>query len=573
MNGDLPFEIDQKYDLFKILEHPHEIPYHSRPFMWTREEYVEHVVRQSIRKFNDGAPHWLGFAIIYSNKAAMPSASDAQHRFTVYYLMWMACAELLDNTQLLAKISRYGSDGDLLEETVSSEDAQVLERYEWRRMPNIQSVYQQDLEALGNLLNGRRVAKKSDEYKSSRLYEAYDAVLDILREALPDAPTRQRFLQFIWRNTKVSRMIISDWNFALEVFDVINNIKVKVPPIFLLKNALVRRLGEAASVVVHERFHAWERQLGSGASFDQFMHLMASLFCRQWCTLDNYPRYVLERIEQLDTIDPLAAFTAVVERGIAVRDWMSKNPYAQILQRFAGGHEVIDHCLFPVLFHASDRLDTMEPFVRALIAYGLRWHGRFSFNPSSYRSALLSGDAPIAKLLEGRETVDGTLYGIRKLLHAWLATSPMPFQDRIAAETFKATSQFTKARAALLYIAERTDKHEAVLDHSLVDIDHISPKQPRKGDPVLANPENTHRLGNFTPFMGKNSASGLKGNRSLGNQPYTAKREMYAQSNIKMTRDLAAMYPTEFTDAEIEVRSRVLAATVDKLTREDLGGL
>lgn len=572
MNSDLPFEIDQKYDLFKILEHPHEIPYHSRPFMWTREAYVEHVVRQAIRKFSDGAPHWLGFVIIHYNKALnrQPSASDAQHRLTVYYLMWMACAELLGNTQLLAKISRYGTDDDLLEETVSPDDAHILERYEWRRMPNIVSVYQQDFEALGNLLNGRRPDKA--EAKTSLIYGAYDAVLMILAEALPDVQRRRDFLQFIYKNTKVSRMIISDWNFALEVFDVINNIKVKVPSIYLLKNALVRRLGEAASVRIHESFHRWEQQIGAGSPFDQFMHLMASLFSRQWCTLDNYPQCVLDYIEKVNLADPMAAFSAVVERGLAIREWMTKTPYANLLLNFAGGHEVMDHCLMPILFHAGDRLDTMIPFVRALIAYGIRCPGRFSFNPAAYRGALLGTDGPIAKLIEGRETVDGALYGVRKLLVKWLAVAA-PAKERIERELFKTAAQFQKARAILLYIAERTDAHEAVLDHRLVDIDHISPKQPRKGDPVLSNPENTHRIGNFTPFMGKNSAAGLKGNRSLGNQPYAAKREMYAQSNIAMTRRIAAAYPTDFADAQIDERSRSIAELVDKLTSEDLGGL
>ncbi len=574
MNSDLPFEIDQKYDLFKILEHPHEIPYHSRPFMWTRDEYVEHVVRQAIRKFQEGAPHWLGFGIIHYNKTLnrLPSASDAQHRLTVYYLMWVACAELLGRPQLLAKISRYGNDDDMLEESVSPEDALLLERYEWRRMPNIVSVYQQDLEALGNILNGRRPVKKTEEYRSSLLYAAYDAILEILSEAVPGTRCRD-FMQFIYKNTKVSRMIISDWNFALEVFDVINNIKVKVPPIFLLKNALVRRLGEASSPLVHERFQSWEQQIGVGAPFDQFMHLMASLFSRQWCTLDNYPRRVLDFVDQQNIADPLAAFSAVVDRGMAIREWIAKNAYANLLAHFASGHEVVDHCLIPVLFYAGERLDTMVPFVRALIAYGIRCPGRFSFNPSSYRGALLGTDGPIAKLIEGRETVDGALYGVRKLLNGWLANAPMPVDARVAGELFKTSAQFQKARAILLYVAERTDKHEAILDHRLVDIDHISPKQPRKGDPVLANPENTHRIGNFTPFVGPNSATGLKGNRSLGNQPYAAKRDKYAQSNIAMTRLVAATYAGDFADAQIEERSLLLAATVDKLTREDLGGL
>ena len=571
MTSDLPFEIDQKYDLFKILENPHEIPYHSRPFMWDREKHIEFVVRQAIRKFRENVAHWLGFVIIYYNKTngGLPSLSDAQHRLTCYYMMWMACAELLGNTGQLSKISRYGNDDDLLDDTVSPDEATILDRYDWRRLPNIQSIYTQDLEALGNLLNGRRPTDKS-ELKASNLYAGYDTVREILAAELPDADRRKRFMNFIYKQTKVTRIVISDWNFTLEAFNIINNISYTVPPIYLLKNSLVKRLGEAASARVHEQFQRWERSLGDSHTFEQFMHTISWFFCGQWCSHDKYPQKVMERIGTLSTADPMTDFAALVERGLAVRAWMEKDTYAVILTRFANGHEVVDHCLFPLLFHAADRLDSMAPFVRALVAYGIRCAGRFSFNATAYRNALIGDDGPIAKLVAGTETVDGALYGVRKSLLAWLNDPAQPFAERLATETFKTAAQFQKARAILLYIAERTDKHEATLDHRLVDIDHISPKAPRKGDPVLANPENTHRIGNFTPFMGRNSASGLRGNRGLGNKSFSQKREFYAQSNIAMTRQIAAAHAGDFADAEIEARSAAIAELTDKLTRQDL---
>lgn len=570
----LPFELDPKYDLFKILETPHEIPYHSRPFMWTRDKHIEHVVMQSVQKYRANAQHWLGYFIIYINPAPgrIPCISDAQHRLTVFFLMFMVSCELLGDTKALSKISMYGSD-DLLGDSQTPEDAELMSRNEWTRMPNIRSIYEHDLEALGNLLNGRRPAKS--EQGTSNLYGAYTAVRDILQREFPVTTDLRPFLQFIYKNSKVSRMLISDWNFALEVFDTINNIKVTVPPVFLLKNALVRSLGEEASELVHDRFQGWERQLvqESPAAFDQFIHLMSNLFSRRWATTEDYPRAVMNHIQALHESQPeadmLAAFTTTVEKGFAIRRWLAENPYARILTRFAGGHEVVDHCLFPVLFY-SPRLADREPFVRCLIAYGLRYDGKFSFNASKYRAPLIGPDGPIAALIEGRETVAGAIHGVRTLLLKWLADESQPFVGRMASDHFKTAGQFNKARAALLYIAERTDAHEAALDHGLVDIDHISPKQPRKGDPVLQDPENTHRIGNFTPIMGRNSAAGMKGNRSLGNQPYTAKLESYSKSNIAMTRRIAAENPTEFADAQINSRSMAIAALLDQLTLQDL---
>lgn len=575
----LPFELDPKYDLFKILETPHEIPYHSRPFMWTREKHIEHVIMQSVQKYRDNAQHWLGYFIIYTNSSnargtgRIPCISDAQHRLTVFFLMFLVSCELLGDSKELRRISMYGSD-DLLGDSQTPEDAELMSQHEWTRMPNIRSIYEHDLEALGNLLNGRRPAKS--EQGTSNLYSAHTAVREILQREFPATADLRGFLQFIYKNSKVSRMLISDWNFALEVFDTINNIKVTVPPVFLLKNALVRSLGEEASELVHDRFQGWERQLiqEGPAAFDQFIHLMANLFSRRWATTEDYPRAVMNHIQTLHEADVagadmFAAFTGTVEKGFAVRRWLTENPYARILTRFAGGHEVVDHCLFPMLFH-SPRLADREPFVRCLIAYGLRYDGKFSFNASKYRAPLIGAGGPIAALIESRETVAGAIHGVRALLLKWLEDEAQPFQQRTATDHFKTASQFNKARAALLYIAERTDAHEATLDHGLVDIDHISPKQPRKSEVALADPENTHRIGNFTPIMGKNSAAGMKGNRSLGNAPYAAKRESYGKSNIAMTRRVAEEHQAEFADAQINSRSLAIAALLDKLTLQDL---
>jgi hypothetical protein len=141
---------------------------------------------------------------------------------------------------------------------------------------------------------------------------------------------------------------------------------------------------------------------------------------------------------------------------------------------------------------------------------------------------------------------------------------------RFATDTYKTGAAFNRARVSLLYIAEMTDKHEATLHHALIDIDHISPKAPRKSDPQLTDYELTHRIGNFTPFIGKNSDAGLRGNRGFGNKPYTEKREAYAASNIALTRAVASRYPV-FGDAAIMERSRELAAQLNRLTAKELG--
>ncbi len=559
--SELPYEIDAKYDLFAVLESPHEIPYHSRPFMWTRDNYIEHIVTQAIQKFRAGQQHWLGFLIVYYG-GALPSITDAQHRLTVYFLMFLACCRILDKERYLGRISRYGHD-ELLDGNVPSADAAVLEEYGWRHIPNIRSVYTQDFEALGNILNGVHPSDPS----TSRLYDAYNAVQSILSNTdLLAAEELAPFLSHIMKATKVSRVRITDWQFTLEVFDVLNNIKVTVPPVYLLKNAFVRQAGRGASEAVHTAFQRWEQAVGVGTPFEQFVHVMANLYVGAWNKQDRYVHAVTAHITQTSAVRGFSAFSDFMERGLAAIRWMAANSWARMVTGLASGHEVADYCMLPLLTLA-DTPEQVAPFLRRLLAYGLRLPGRFSFNQLARAEALIGKEGVITALAAGRTTVATAIKTLDQLLLAWLGVEA-DFVSRFATDSYKSGAAFNKARVALLYIAEMTDKHEAALDHGVIDIDHISPKTPRKGDSSVADPELLHRIGNFTPFIGKNSAT-LRGNRGFGNKPYTEKRESYAASNIAMTRNIASRYPA-FGDAEIRERSHELATVLDRLTAKEL---
>jgi len=535
--------------------------------MWTREKHIEYVLKEAVKSYQANRENWLGISIIYMSPIAgsTPRISDSQHRFTVYFLAFLVCCEMLGDERLLSKISQYGDDE--LGDEPTPEDAEFMASNEWTRIPNIRSVYSQDFRALGNVLNGRIPPVGEQD---SNIYAAHQAVRAVLSELLTPAQIKP-FRTFIYKNTKTDRMLITDWDFAIKVFNDLNNIKVIVPPVFLLKNAIVRSIGEQHSAAVHVRFRDWEMRIGMGAGFDQFIHLMANLFAHTWATVDKYPGAVFDRIEQLKAggaTNILELFSATVEKGFAVRQWLRDNTYARILLRFASGHEVVDHCLFPVLF-SMERMNDAVPFVRAMIAYGTRVSGRFSFNASKYRGLLIGDGAPVSSLIAGEISPAAAMSLIGRQFAAWLEEEGQNFKERVASEQFKTGSQFNKAAAALLYLAE-LDQHEATLNHASIDIDHIFPKQPRKADPVLANPDNTHRIGNFTPFMGPNS-TGLRGNRSLGNLPYVAKRESYLNSNIAMTRRIAAN--ETWADAQIVARSVAIATQLDQITLQDLAAI
>ncbi len=575
MQKTLPYKTDSEYDILNVLKHRHEIPYHSRPFQWTREEYIDVVVRDAVASWRAGELHWLGFIIIYSG-AVNPAISDAQHRLTICFLMIVALADLLGSPEPLTWISRYGSTS-ILGSVVPAEDQIVLDQYGWSRYPNIESCYDDDFEALGSILNGLPLpTEKEPTYAASRIYAAYAAVHDILSTMLDDTREYGDFLRFLHNDVKVTRMVITEWRFTLQVFNSLNNIKVTVPPSILLKNVFANTMGADKSAEIHQCFRAWET--AHGRNYEQFIHTMVNFFTRHLMTQEEFARRITE-VPALAaaTVNPLAAFRAVVDRAIAARERLVAIPFKRLLDLVLASHEATTLCLWPLAYVAGPEEHTeVERLTRALVSFAIRHHQTFSFNPMSTLTFLRGKDGQtgvIGDLLQGRTTVHKTVNAIIAKLHDWLGDdgrSSAAVIKRIA-ETDYSYAAWRRARCMLLFKAELTDSHETRLDYDAIHIDHIYPKKPSAACVPLADGERRHRLGNLTPFVGKNSGS-VKGNVALGNKSFDKKVPEYKKSNLAMTRAVAERYEsTGFADAQIEERSAELAAEITALTARELG--
>jgi hypothetical protein len=564
----LPYKVDQEYDIINILKHRNEIPYHSRRFMWEPTDgngFTKHIVREALAAWRSSECYWLGIVILYTG-GAVPAVSDAQHRLTVYFLMILTLAEMLSSEEPLGWISSYGGSS-ILSADVPAKDQGILDKYEWSRFPNIESRYENDFVALGNLLNGKPTAPENKKLKttSSYIYAAYDDVKDLLyKELREDADAvRRKFLNFLHNDIKVLRIVISDWRFTIRVFNSFNNIKVSVPPSYLLKNRITEIMGEERGAEVHKLFLT----VPQDDQYEQTVHLLTNMMVGSSMKLKEYTATISTL--QLG-VDPLTTMKqAIVDYG-EVCALLESNPYYRMLQGLGGGCEIRSLCLIPICYKAfkAKQMDVPESLCRALVAYGVRSGRAISFNAKKFQEPLIT---LMTDVLSGRMGAGDAVSMVKKLLLGWLDEESKNKNDLIAqlAAEYWERAAFQRARAALLYLVEKTDSHESRLDHNAVQIDHVYPKTPSKSCPPLANPAMMHRIGNFTPFVGKNTAGGeMKGNMSLGNKSFALKQPYYAKSNIAMTRELATY--TAFADAEIEERSVQIARRLVDLTAEDL---
>lgn len=572
----LPFKTDPEYDIINVLRHRHEIPYHSRPFMWTKEKYINVVVKEALKSWRANELHWLGFIIIY-NGAANPAISDAQHRLTVCFLMIVALSQLLTSTEPLTWISKYGNDS-ILGTSVPEEDQKVLDKYEWKRYPNIESCYDDDFEALGNILNGIANPYPPSKKPPTNLYDAFAAVRQTVEEELSDNREMVNFLQFIHNNIKVTRMVIMDWQFTIRVFNSLNNIKMQVPPSILVKNVLATTMGDEYSVQIHTLFNKWEQD--DKKKYERFIHTMVNIFTRRLMNTDEYERNITGILELAQVSGcPLTAFNAVVERTIHIQERLNVNPYKRLLDIVTNGHEIMSMCILPIAVIADDgEFREVERLIRILLSYAIRLGQPISFNPVAMQKYLSGDDSVsgvVSSFMQGKTTTKQTVDTICTKLYSWLEDNNMISSTsvihRITSETY--TQHTIKmARCMLLFKAELTDSHEARLEYDTIHIDHIYPKKPGTACPPLTNPNMRHCIGNLTPFIGKNSSGGLKGNSALGNKSFDKKVPEYKKSNIAMTRAVADRYgSTGFLDTQIQERTRELAEEIAALTAAELG--
>ena len=129
---------------------------------------------------------------------------------------------------------------------------------------------------------------------------------------------------------------------------------------------------------------------------------------------------------------------------------------------------------------------------------------------------------------------------------------------------WKGGTHKTQIKYLLLMYETLTTSDANILEIDKIDLEHILPLSTKESD--LKNPNNIHKLGNFTLFESKNSENNHKGNRSIKNNDYNIKKEQYKESAFKITRDLSNKYKL-FTENDIEKRSNNILLELNDLLK------
>jgi hypothetical protein len=386
----LPYTDHSQHLVCQILREPLQIPYENRPFEWTSDKYIRLVITTMIEQMRKGIKHWLGPVVILN--FIERRLKDAQHRLTICFLSILAVSRLLGDDEPLDDISKYGSSKRLRQTIPTPEDAATLKRFQWKRIPNIRSIYEHDFQALGNVLNGIDPTNAEAAYEDSRIYAAYECARDTIAAQLTTPSELERFYEYLTQHVHVDLKLTSDPEFAHQITYALNSIKEPLKPITLLRGEFMDNLGmrdTKASAHVHTTFEALERDFAcSEVEFNAYVHTAINLKARRFTTKAEYNDHIKELFASIDWISPaIDEFAAILRSLLAIKRCIEGAPIGELVLRMANGYEVLHHCVLPAFYFAPSPLDMM-PLLDMIAALGILWESNLSFNAVAIHSAL-----------------------------------------------------------------------------------------------------------------------------------------------------------------------------------------
>ncbi len=578
----LPMNGDIMCNIINIIKRSHQIPYHSREFMWTKDKYVSHTVKQIINAYKNNEDHYLGVLIIYDGDAGeIPSITDGQHRITIYFLIILAIARIIKKNRPIDNISKYGPPNPerIGSITPTPEHQEILTKYGWEYYPNIESIYIYDLEALGNLLNNKvayEVIGTKDNHENeakSKIYAAYKDIYDLLNSDLPFEKLEEFYL-YLESHVYITKINITEWAYTVIVFQAANSIKCPVPLSYITKNEIVRKIGQMNEKKIHDLFML----IPKGKDYEHHVHCIINLCSKNIFKLTEFENEIKDIIATRDNFT-LARVEYVIQNYQKIINTLNKSPYYYIFSKYLqSGFEVMSICIIPICYsmiriesqiNRNKALKELPKLLRILIAFGIRQQKAVSFNSIKFQDAI----KPIINdLLQEKTDIITTISNIKSKLKEFYEKSPNSKKFiEIVNSNIYSSYLLNIAKGMLFYLCQAANSHETVINYDTVQIDHIYPKSPKKKALLLENEDLKHSLGNLTPFIGPNTEGVIVGNMGLGNCSFEEKVIEYEKSNISITRDIHTMYKESgFMDDQIIERTNQLAHLIATLTEKDL---
>lgn len=517
-----PYTLD-KITLRTLLSWTICIPINQRTYAWDPERDVITFLRDAVDSMSTGYRYAIGDFITVENGSAT-DVFDGQCRAITALLFLVACLHHLqqrtmseDEHEVIHELQKivFIDSGAWKVKSKVIEDTKRKNR--WKKYPRIKSHYEEDFLQLGNIAN-----LNGNEDLEHPLYKGYSVCRDFIRKMDVDIV---EFTGFLLDQTVATKKQAADNVQAALLMDRANNRGQRMQPYENMRNLFITACHDK-QIEMSETIERLNRV--------QHVWLMASLLFNKEIIIPpkNYLNNTVKAI--VKTKANIELFIRHAEECASICPKLMSTPFGK---RYA---DLTWNVIVPLhVFYGKKDIDDklLYDIGKRMLQRGcLESNSIGNRTPWVNAAHIVISSRDVKKQIVMPPKVDGA-YDI-------ILPNCEPTNKSIT----PATLNF------ILWIVNRqkTPGGNSTIRGDL-HVEHIS------GKACIDGVKNKNHLGNLTLFEAKNDTivRGFRGNCSLGNLPFSEKREMYRKSAIKMTNVLAETYDT-FGDVEIRERGRTM---------------
>ncbi len=546
----------------------YRIPRFQRDYSWTEEEWEDlwMDILGTIKPGGEPA-HYMGYLVLQSENDKVFDVIDGQQRLTTLTLIVLAVLKnlqrLIDenkdadrNMQRLGQI-RQTYIGYLDPVTLVSRSKLILNR-------NNDTYFQSYLVPLGHLpVRGFRAS----EHSLRKAFEWFDRRIAVFATEHGGAPgvSLAQFVESMSDKLFFTVITVTDELNAYKVFETLNARGVRLSATDLLKNYLFSVLHkdgqhEHEMKSLEDRWEAMVGRLGS-ESFPDFLRVHWNsrfAFVRQTELFKTIRGKISTRdavfilIRQME--EDMDAYMALTQPETS--HWApALKQYASDLRMFSVRQP------FPLLMAARRVLPdaAFQTVLRACVMISFRYNVIGS-QPTHEQERVYNA---VAEKIAGRQLADPG-----QMLTAMASVYPGDdaFRAAFTEKSMRTTQSRNRriVRYILCALEKRLTGTSLDFDSDSCNLEHILPEHPGAGWETFSDDELealAYRLGNLT-LLSKGA------NKDIGNDPFTTKKTVYAESVFGITRKIAEDN-ADWTPERLAARQNWMANQATAIWRMD----
>lgn len=587
------------------------IPMSQREYEWGDQQILEFL--EDIYSIFDDGKDWgkMGSIIMY-NEGDKRYIYDGQQR-TITILLILLCIGRIEESKIcLKKFERFLFELDVDDEITerqkkfAKKHGKIIPNIEFTSpldMENIFIVFNNDIKTCTDYtknlidphdysLNGftckhcdkhhaclipfKKHIKKEHKFedfsekKDKKIIKAYEIIYDFIKYKFNNNNERLKELfSFILNNIDIQVVSCSDSSYVHKIFEWENNRGLGVDSLDIVKNLILSKIinNETKTTSVYDNWqrlkqidhHIYSVKNKKNKKNDygqKIFNVAIQIFNKKFTKLKEKNQFKTI-INSKNILNEIEKFFHIIENLQNIMKKIGEDKYGKILlktKKCKLPWEAYGNFLLPIFYL------TKSKDISKMMDLMCKWYFRnYKRGTKTFNSLCYSHD--FIKIVN--EVIKDNNYDYKVAINECFNRNKCSLTNEANYISHIESLHFSQTVATQILMYIETKKNTDVHIVPPFSLEHIF---CQKNKVTLDTTTRINYLGNLTLLEGKSSKNGHKGNYSLGDKPYSEKRESYKRSSSIITREVSENYNT-WNENDILKRGKELALFLEKQTR------